>query len=234
MKRMNCIARFLTVFHLVWNYFKLMPQLVIGGWKISRIPHPAVTIFGGGRLSRDSHYMHMASEIARRLSDCHISVITGGGPGIMEAANCGAIRRDLESGRTMGVAVHGVNTNEPINPCVTDYFETDYFALRKHLLIYYAHAFIIFPGGFGTLDEFFEVLTLMQTKKIPVMPVVLVGKAYWRDLIGWIKKSVEEGLVPPEHAKYIHITDQVDEVVNFVADYCSSPLCESWQHRDII
>ncbi|MBN2267437.1 MAG: TIGR00730 family Rossman fold protein [Candidatus Babeliaceae bacterium] len=208
-----------------------MPQLVVGTWKISRLPHPTITIFGGGRLSMNSPYARVTRDVARRLAQLKISILTGGGPGIMEAANCGAVLRPGETDRTIAISVRGVRTAEPINACVSSLILTDFFSVRKHLLIHYSHAFVIFPGGFGTIDELGEILTLMQTKKLPVMPVVLFGSGYWRDAILWVDIAVSEGLIPPEHAGYITVTDDVEEVVRIVSTYCYSPACARWRHR---
>lgn len=227
---------FERVFSVVWlllAYLWLLPQLLWGGWKISRLAHPIVTIFGAKRIDRDSPYFEQARIFAQRIAKCGISIVTGGGPGIMEAANKGA----SEAGkgvRTMGVAVAGLNMEEPANPYVTDYVKTDYFYLRKHLLIYYSHAFVVFPGGFGTLDELFEVLTLMQTGKLPQMPVVLIGKEYWSQLASWVARAVQEGTIPAEHAAYLKITDDLDEAVKMVDVYCHSKECALWSHKRIM
>lgn len=220
-----------SVLWLVVSYLWLFPQLIWAGWKISRLNHPIVTIFGG-KMVEEGHYVTQARDLARCLAENGISIVTGGGPGIMEAANHGA--HDAGNGtRTMGVGVRGINTEEPVNPYVTDYIVTDFFYLRKHLLIYYSHAFVVFPGGFGTLDELFEVVMLMQTKKLPVMPVVLVGKEYWSGLLIWMNDAVRERIVSIEHAKLVVITDDIDEAARLVVGHCKSPQCSKWRHKKI-
>ncbi|HBY05636.1 MAG: hypothetical protein UV38_C0001G0168 [candidate division TM6 bacterium GW2011_GWE2_42_60] len=231
---MNGWSRVRLVFYLMGLYIKLFFQMVRGLWIVSKLPHPIVTFFGGRRLTKECVYAEQAFELARRLSECKISVITGGGPGLMEAANCGAAAAKDGASRTMGVGVTGVNDMEPKNQCAKYHFMTDYFDLRKHLLIAYSHAYVIFPGGFGTLDELFEVLTLMQTKKLPPMPVVLFGSSYWKDLLEWVDEAVGLGLVTPEHAALIFVTDNIDEAEKALVDFCSSPQCDKWKHRGSI
>lgn len=232
---MERFVRMKTLAWLLWGYIRVFPQLMIAGWKVSGLPHPTITIFGGGRLELDSPYARQAQELARRLATQHISVMTGGGPGIMEAASCGArvFSKGKPSTRTMGISVRGIYEVEPINPCVTDFIMTDYFGVRKYLLMYYSHAYVIFPGGFGTLDEFAETITLMQTHKLPILPVILYGTAYWKDLILWIDKAVAEGFIPVEHAAYVIVTDDLDEIASRLITYCFSPECERWQHRNV-
>lgn len=230
---MKFFERLFSVVWLLLAYVWLLPQLLWGGWKISRLSHPIVTFFGAKRISRDSPYFEQARALAYHLAKCGISIVTGGGPGIMEAANKGA-REGNKNVRTMGVAVSGLNVEEPVNPYITDYVKTDYFYLRKHLLIYYSHAFIIFPGGFGTLDELFEVLTLMQTGKLPKMPIVLIGKEYWSHLLEWVARAVQEGTVPAEHAALFKITDDVEEAAKMVDIYCHSKECAMWRHKKIM
>lgn len=231
---MKRLSRIRFGFYLLWVYIKLFFQMVRGLWLLSKLPHPIVTFFGGRRLTKECAYANQAFELAKRLSECKISVITGGGPGLMEAANCGAAAADGGAARTMGVGVSWFNEMEPQNKCAKYRFLTDYFDLRKHLLIAYSHAYVIFPGGFGTLDELFEVLTLMQTKKLPPMPVVLFGSTYWKDLLEWVDEAVGLGLVTPEHAALIFVTDSIDEAAKALIDFCSSPQCDKWKHRGAV
>lgn len=219
---MSILKKMWTSLVLSANYIKIMPQLIVGAWKIARLPQPVVSVFGGSRLKKDSKYVLWAEDLSRRLVAQEISVITGGGPGIMEAASCGAFRKDYHRVHTMGIGVQGVTTSdhESINPCVKDYVITDYFALRKYLLINYSYAYVIFPGGFGTMDEFAELLTQMQTNKIPVAPVVLVGEEYWSHFIAWVKRAVQEGLIPQEHVDYITVTDDMEKAADILVNHC--------------
>ncbi len=231
---MKFIPRLSTVFSMFWAYLKLFPQLIRHSWVISRLPHPIITFFGGRRLSPDSSYAQQAFLLAKKLSEHNISIVTGGGPGVMEAANCGAAAAPNGAARTMGIGVKGLNVEEPINRCANTYLSSPYFFLRKQLLINYSHAYVIFPGGFGTLDELFEVLTFMQTKKLPVMPVILVGETYWHSLNEWIEMAGSMGLVPKEHAQYVTITDDMEKAFEILTTYCASSACSEWKHTDMI
>ncbi|MCL5436570.1 MAG: TIGR00730 family Rossman fold protein [Candidatus Dependentiae bacterium] len=230
--KMQFFERLSSVFWLVIGNFWVLPQLVRSGWRIAKLPAPIVTVFGGKAVS-DPDYLSKAIGLTRRLAQADISIITGGGPGIMEAANHGA-REAGSKAHSVGVGVSGINTVEPVNPYVTDYIVTDFFYLRKHLLIYYSHAFVAFPGGFGTLDEVSEVVMLMQTKKLPVMPVVLVGEAYWSGLIHWLAEAVKERIVSSEHAELITVTDDIDAAADMIIRYCRSTACVRWRHKGMI
>ncbi len=203
-----------------WALLRVLPQWAVGTWKIMRLTRPIVTVFGGKRLEDESLYEKLAFEMGKKLVEANISVITGGGPGVMRAANCGAASASGSSVCSMGIGVVGLNIDEPVNECVQEYQLTDYFAVRKHFLTFYSSGFIIFPGGFGTLDELFEILVLMQTQKRPVAPVVLIGKSYWESLLLWVEKSVKEGFVPQLHADFITITDDLDEALSKVVSTC--------------
>ncbi len=203
-----------------WSLLCVLPQWIVGTWKIMRLKRPIVTVFGGKRLVNESMYEQLAFDMAQKLVNADISVLTGGGPGVMRAANCGAAAVSKGHIRSMGIGVNGLNIDEPVNECVQEYQLTDYFAVRKHFLTFYSSAFIIFPGGFGTLDELFEILVLMQTKKRPIAPVVLVGKAYWEPLLIWIEQSVAQGFVPQAHADFITVTDDLDQALEAVVTPC--------------
>lgn len=220
---MGMLKKLWTSLKLTGNYLKVMPQLIVGAWKIARLPQPVVSMFGGSNLKRNSRYVLLAEELARRLVAREISIITGGGPGIMEAGNCGAFRKDYHRVHTMAIAVRGVPDGvdgHPVNQCVKDYVMTDYFALRKYLLISYSYAYVVFPGGFGTMDEIAEVLTHMQTKKIPIAPLILIGEEYWSPFMAWAQRALAEGLVLPEHYKFITVTDDLDVAIEVLVTHC--------------
>lgn len=219
---MNIFKQFWSSVKLTANYLKVMPQLIIGAWKISRLPQPVVSVFGGSALKKNSKYVAWAEELARRLVSYEISVITGGGPGIMQAANLGAFRKDSHRTHTMGIGVRGVAAidHEEFSPSAKYNVMTDYFALRKYLLINYSYAYVIFPGGFGTMDEFADVMTQMQTKKIPISPVILIGEEYWAPFMVWIQQAVKEGLIPQEHVAYITLTDDLEKATTLLVNYC--------------
>jgi uncharacterized protein (TIGR00730 family) len=172
-----------------WAIFKMMSEFVEGFEKLSKIG-PCVSIFGSARTPRDHHYYKMAEEIAAKLVRHGYGVITGGGPGIMEAGNKGA---HSENGKSVGLNI--VLPFEQFNNIYIDpdkLITFNYFFVRKVMFTKYAQGFVVLPGGFGTLDELFEALTLIQTNKIGKFPIVLVGKSYWSGLVDWLKTTMLE------------------------------------------
>lgn len=174
---------------------------------------PAVAVFGSARTPRGDRWYELAREMARRLGQAGYAVITGGGPGIMEAANRGAV--------DAGVPSVGLNIELPfeqaLNRWTTTGLEFHYFFTRKLMFVRYSSAWVIFPGGYGTLDEMFEVLTLMQTGKIRNHPIVLVGKEEWAGLVDWMRaRMLGEGRILPADLELIHVCDDPDEIVGFV------------------
>jgi hypothetical protein len=201
-----------------WATFKIMAEFVEGFEKMSKIG-PCVSIFGSARTKADTKYYDLAVEVAKKLVNAGFGVITGGGPGIMEAGNKGA----FEAG---GKSV-GLNIELPFEQFHNRYIDRDkninfdYFFVRKVMFVKYAQAFIAMPGGFGTLDELFESLTLIQTHKVAHFPVVLVGSEYWGGLIDWIKKTMCEQYhnLSPEDVDLIKLVDTADDAVNYILDY---------------
>lgn len=205
------------------KFMHVFLQLIYGVWRVSKLSHPIVSIFGSAKMAQTDQYAHEANQVAVWLGEEGISVLTGGGPGIMEAANCGASGaiRPIRKGnvKSIGIGVRGLN--EPQNICVEEYFELDYFFARKWLLTQYSSGFIVFPGGFGTLDELSEVLTLIQTKQMKRVPIVLVGKEYWGPFMQWITdEAVPHGLVTPEQVKLFSVTDDPYKAFCFVRGEC--------------
>lgn len=206
-----------------WQIFKIMSEFVEGFDKMSKIG-PCVSIFGSARTKPDNKYYILAEEIAYKLTQEGYGVITGGGPGIMEAANKGAKR-----GKGKSV---GLNIELPFEQKPNDFIDRDksidfhYFFVRKTIFLKYSQGFIGMPGGFGTMDELFESLTLVQTHKIASFPVVLVGKAYWTGLIQWIKESMldQEHNVNPADLDLLTIVDTADEAVKHIVDFYSKYL----------
>jgi len=191
-----------------WRVFRIMAELVEGFESLSNIG-PAVTVFGSARLEPGSPYYNKCLKVAENLAKEGFAVISGGGPGIMEAANKGAQNVN-------GTSV-GLNIELPMEQTPNQYqdvkVEFRYFFVRKLMFVKYAVGYVIFPGGFGTMDELFEALTLIQTKKIRGFPVVLVGKDYWSGLIDWMKRSaLAEGNISPEDLGLMHIVDEPEEV----------------------
>ncbi len=168
-----------------WRVFRIMSEFVEGFEVLSKVGW-AVSIFGSSRIKPRSRYYIMAEELAYLLAKEGFAVFTGGGPGIMEAANKGAKRA---KGRSIGLNIEVPVVQKP-NPYVTELLNFKYFFCRKVMFVKYARAFVIFPGGFGTLDELFEALTLVQTKRIKSFPIVLLDSDYWRGLLGWMKKTM--------------------------------------------
>lgn len=200
-----------------WQIFKIMGEFVNGFEKMSAIG-PCVSIFGSARTKPEDHYYKQATDIAYRITQKGYGVITGGGPGIMEAANKGA---SIGEGASVGL-----NIDLPFEQHSNPYIDRDkdilfdYFFVRKVVFMKYAQAFVVMPGGFGTLDELFEAITLIQTKKIRVYPIVLVGKDYWSGLFDWIKNTMlTNGNISETDLDLIHITDDADEVVSIIDNY---------------
>jgi uncharacterized protein (TIGR00730 family) len=191
-----------------WRVFRIMAELVEGFEALNNVG-PAVTVFGSARLQPGSPYYNKCLKVSESLAKNGFAVISGGGPGIMEAANKGAQNAN-------GTSV-GLNIELPMEQTPNSYqdvrVEFRYFFVRKLMFVKYAVAYVIFPGGYGTMDELFEALTLIQTKKIRSFPVVLVGKDYWEGLIGWLRKTVlEMGAINPEDVDLLHIVDEPEEV----------------------
>lgn len=195
-----------------WAIFKIMSEFVDGYEKLSKIG-PCVSIFGSARTKPGHKYYTLAEEIAYKLTQSGFGVITGGGPGIMEAGNKGA-------NRGKGTSV-GLNIELPFeqhdNPWIDGdkNLEFDYFFVRKVMFVKYSQGFVVMPGGFGTLDELFEAMTLIQTKKIGRFPIILVGTEFWDGLLDWVKKVLIEKYsnVSPEDLNLFRVVDTADEAV---------------------
>lgn len=198
-----------------WRVFRIMGEFVQGFEDLALITH-GVAIFGSARTRADDPNYQSAQETASLLANAGYSIITGGGPGIMEAANRGA----FEAG---GISV-GCNIELPheqsSNPYLTLSLKFKYFFVRKMMFVKYSNAFVIFPGGFGTLDELFEALTLIQTRKIHDFPVVLFGSKYWQPMLDWLRgPMLAEGKIVEEDFRRLHVTDSPAEIVEIVKAY---------------
>lgn len=198
-----------------WTMFKVVAEFVEGFEKLNSIG-PCISIFGSARLKADNPYYKLAVKIASRLTDEGYGVITGGGPGIMEAGNRGAA---LQGGVSVGLNIKlpfEQNHNPYINPDMN--LDHEYFFVRKVMFVKYAQGFVVMPGGFGTMDELFEVMTLIQTKKILSVPVILVGKEFWAGLLDWIKGTMGEQFrtINMSDMDLFHVTDDPDEVVRII------------------
>ena len=173
---------------------------------------PCVTVFGSARFDEEHPYYLQARELGGKISELNFTVLTGGGPGIMEAANRGAFEK---GGLSVGCNII-LPHEQKENPYLDRYFNFRYFFVRKTLLVKYSYAFVIFPGGFGTLDELFETLTLIQTRKIENFPMVLFGKEYWRPLVEMMKKMEEEETILSEDLGLFLLTDSVEEACEYI------------------
>jgi len=208
-------------FSMFYRFFKVWVQVVYGAWHLSKLQRPFVSIFGGARLSQESVHAQAANSLARRLVEHDISILTGGGPGVMYAANCGAtMPKNGGKGRSVGIGVKDLG--EGRNPCVQEYFELDYFFARKWLLTRFSSAFIVFPGGFGTMDELAEVITLIQTKKLARVPIVLVGTDYWDPFVQWLTDSaISHDLIDEKDLQLFTVTDDLEQVFCIIRDRCA-------------
>ncbi|MBN7814682.1 LOG family protein [Algoriphagus pacificus] len=205
-----------------WAIFKVMSEFVEGFEKLAKIG-PCVSIFGSARTPRDHFHYKMAEEIAAKLVRHGYGVITGGGPGIMEAGNKGA---HSEGGKSVGLNI--VLPFEQFNNIYIDrdkLLTFDYFFVRKVMFIKYSQGFVVLPGGFGTMDEFFEALTLIQTNKIGRFPIVLVGKKYWTGLLDWIKDTIlENNYINKEDLELFSIVEDPTEAVKVIDEFYSKYL----------
>jgi uncharacterized protein (TIGR00730 family) len=201
-----------------WRMFRIMGDFVEGFEALAGLG-PAVTIFGSARVRPGHPEYELAVDVAYQLGQAGLNIITGGGPGIMEAGNKGA--------RSAGVTSVGLNIELPfeqhLNPYVDISVKFHYFFARKTMLVKYASAVVILPGGFGTLDELFETMTLVQTGKIHNFPIVLVGRAYWSGLLEWFKEvMIPSGKISPADLDLIYLTDSPEEVRQYVVECLNS------------
>ncbi len=198
----------------LWRVFRIMSEFVEGFEMMSRLG-PCVSIFGSARTKPGDPAYALAVEIARELVARRFGVITGGGPGIMEAANKGAFEA---KGCSVGLAIDLPREQKP-NPYISRemMIEFDYFFVRKTMFVKYAQGFIVLPGGFGTMDELFEALTLIQTEKVTPFPVVLMGTSYWHGLVEWLREAVlETGAISPEDLDLFKLCDDPKEAVDII------------------
>jgi uncharacterized protein (TIGR00730 family) len=207
---------------LLTKLFKVSFQIVRGVWKVYKLQQPIVTIFGSAQISQSAEFSKQAHKFGHELIEENISVITGGGPGIMQAATCGAVshKKNIKA-KTLSITVRGLSKKEPVNPCAHDYLIMDYFFARKWLMINYSVAFIVFPGGFGTLDEFAEVMTLLQTKKLLEKSVILIDSDYWQPIIDWVEQcAIPNGIITKEERDIIYITNDLDDALKVLLKNC--------------
>ncbi|MTI87947.1 MAG: TIGR00730 family Rossman fold protein [Balneolaceae bacterium] len=201
----------------IWSIFKIMGEFVEGYDKLFQIG-PCVSVFGSARSKPEDKYYKLASKVADKITDKGFGVITGGGPGIMEAGNSGASK---SGGKSVGLGIDlpfEQGTNQFVDPDYTINF--NYFFVRKVMFVKYAQGFVVFPGGFGTLDELFESLTLIQTRKISQIPIILFGSEYWGGLVDWMNNTMKEwGTISENDTDLFKVTDSTDEAVKIICDF---------------
>jgi len=205
--------------HETWRLFRILSEFVEGFETMSQLGR-AVTVFGSARTKADNPYYKKAVKCGRLLAKSDFAVITGGGPGIMEAANKGAFEVE---GKSVGLNISLPMEQKP-NPFQTHELTFRYFFARKVMFVKYAHGFIIFPGGFGTMDEFFESMTLIQTLKVEPFPVICIGHDYWDGLINWIRTTMlgEFHAINKEDLELFRVTDDVEEAVALIKQCADS------------
>lgn len=198
-----------------WKIFQIMAEFVDGFEQLSLI-QPSVSIFGSARIARDHPYYALTETIARRLSDAGFAVVSGGGPGLMEAANKGAY-----NGKSPSVGLNIVLPHEQKANGFQDIgLSFQHFFARKVMFVKYARAYVVMPGGFGTLDELVEALTLIQTGKSVRMPIILVHRPFWTGMVDWFKGAlIAEGVISPEDLELYTMADSADEVLQIIFDF---------------
>lgn len=202
---------FVTVLRVIRDFFR--------GFRVLHFVGPCVTVFGSARVKADTPNYELARRLGAAVARLGFTVMTGGGPGVMEAANRGA--KDA-GGRSVGCGIK-LPVEQAPNPYLDRYVTMHYFFVRKTLLIKYSYAFVVMPGGAGTLDELFEALTLIQTGKIKNFPIVIMGTSYWKELIDFINKMAEFGMISPSDVSLIYATDSVEEAVAHIKSRAVEP-----------
>src|SRR5579885_1758756 len=203
-----------TIWQNWFDYFSgISREFVLGLWRMSRLKAPMVTILGGSRAKKDDKAYTMAQQLAHLLMQQGFAVLTGGGPGIMEAANCGA------RGKTLGISVENIDADYR-NPCNhLKMINVSQFFIRKWLLLRYSVGIVVFPGGIGTADELFELLNYLKHKQIKQIPVILIDKEYWQPLVTWLQdRALRDGLIKPEYMTFFVAVDDVQEALQLVVD----------------
>ncbi|MCL9683376.1 TIGR00730 family Rossman fold protein [Legionella maioricensis] len=217
---------------LLGRMFRIFYQNIKASYQITKMPVPIVAILGASMAKQEESYVQDARLLARKLVEQKVSIVTGGGTGIMEAANQGALEANSLEKRSFGIAVGAFNLKN--NPFLADTINVDYYLVRKVILLNYASGYIFFPGGFGTLDELFEIITMLKSKQVELyrinenelpkqLPIILLGKEFWQPLLDWIINfPLKNNLICDEDIEMLHITDDLDEVVQIIKERCFS------------
>ena len=197
----------LFAIRVFWQFMK--------GFRTLHFMGPCITVFGSARFKEDHIYYQKARDIGKMIAELGMTTMTGGGPGIMEAANRGAFEN---GGMSVGCNIQ-LPFEQKVNPYVHKSVTFEHFFVRKVLLVKYSYAFIILPGGFGTMDELFETLTLVQTQTIDRFPVVLIGKDYYQPMMDMIEEMIKEGTISKDDMRLVHLTDDTNEAIHFIHNY---------------
>lgn len=200
-----------TLLRVVWDFLR--------GFRVLHFVGPCVTVFGSARTKENDPHYRLARKMGAAIAELGFTVMTGGGPGIMEAANRGA--KDVD-GRSVACNIE-LPHEQSANPYLDRSVTLRYFFVRKTLLVKYSYAFVVMPGGFGTLDEMFEALTLIQTAKLQDFPVILMGVDYWRDQVAMIHKMAEARMISPDDLRLLHVTDSIEEASAFLVEKAIKP-----------
>lgn len=214
------------------SLFEINARLMWGMWRLTKLKQPAITVFGGSRIKHNSVHSHAAAHLAKKLVAHGYSIITGGGPGIMEAANYGAMEYVKECKLadpsqcnvpvSAGIGLLQLNL-EHANIYTQETITMSHFFSRKWLLVRYSQGFVIFPGGFGTLDELFEIVTLRQTNKMQQAPIILINKDYWQPIIDWqYEKALKNGLISKDDCSIFTVLDSVDDAFDYITETVAS------------
>lgn len=207
-------------FAIFGSFLWALMQTLWARCRMARIKKPIITVFGGKGASQENEYAHIAYDLSGALVERGFAILTGGGPGIMQAANCGAVdyavKHSIKGCVSFGVRVPGIDEGFK-SPCAYGIAQVSYFFVRKWLLINYSRALIVFPGGIGTLDEFFQVLNLIKTKKMKRLPVILVGAHYWKPLIDWyFNYGIASGFIKKEMHDLFTVVDDVPSILRLI------------------
>ncbi len=205
------IAEARTLLQVSWDFFR--------GFRALHFVGPCVTVFGSARTKETDPHYQLARKLGAAIAELGFTVMTGGGPGIMEAANRGA--KDV-GGRSVACNIE-LPQEQAANPYLDRFVTLRYFFVRKTMLAKYSYAFVVMPGGFGTLDEMFEAMTLIQTGKLEHFPVILMGADYWREQVAMIQKMADAGTISQDDLKLFHVTDSVDEAAHFLLEKAIKP-----------
>lgn len=198
----------------LWMIVRIIREF-ISGFRALHFIGPCVTVFGSARFATDHPYYAQARQVGYALSQLGFAVMTGGGPGLMEAANRGAKEA---GGRSVGCSI-ALPQEEQSNPYVDHTVTFRYFFVRKVMLVKYSYAFIVMPGGFGTMDEFFEAMTLIQTGKIKDFPIVLMGTDYWQPIVDFLSRMVQTGTISAADLELLHVTNAVEEAMAYIQEH---------------